>query len=484
MRKIILSVFVALVALATNAQILSYRVPCMRGIHPHGTTRSLSLKQNWDASRIYRQIVLLVQYADESFTMDEPQTYYNNLFNVTSSNTRGGVGCVADYFRDQSNGRFNLQFDVYGPIEVSQSGVNSSAEVNFGYPACREAIRKAVDSLHVDFSLYDWDSDNTIEQIVFVMAGYGANGGDPKTAHYVWPNTDVMNERITDHLLVNCFTISAEKWFSDELCGIGTICHEFSHCLGLPDLYPIDGSVYSAVDEWDLMDGGNYAVWGWCPPNYSAFEKYLLGWLSLEEITGPVSVSALKPVADGGKAYKIVKQRDGDEGGEAFYVLENRQQEGWDRYLPGKGLVIVYVNYDRWLWQQNHVNESSKYCYHLVSADGMNYQAWDQYLKDHALDSYIDTVNRLWNRHLSTAAYPLVSETQEVRDCDALPMPVTHIQMADDGTVSFEVVASAIDTVVEASKNDDHWYDLQGRRLSGKPTKRGVFINNGRIFVQ
>lgn len=477
----------ALVALATNAQVLSYRVPCMPGTHPHGTTRTLTPKQDWDASRTYRQLVLLVQYADQSFTMNDPQTYYHNLFNVTSSNTRGGVGCVADYFRHQSNGVFNLQFDVVGPIKVSQSVVDTSSAVNLGHAACSEAIQKAVDSLHIDFSVYDWDGNHTVEQIVFVMAGYGANGGDPKTAHYVWPNTEEMNTHITGPLYVNYFTISAEKWFSDELCGIGTICHEFSHCLGLPDLYPSDGKVYSTVDEWDLMDGGNYSVWGWCPPNYSAFEKYLLGWLSFEEITGPVSVSGMKPVADGGKAYKIVQprgERSDAAAGEEFYLLENRQQEGWDRFLPGKGLVIVHVKYDDWLWRQNTVNKSTYYRYQLVPADGMDYQAWDDYLKAHALTDYLDTETRQWNRHLSTAAYPLMSDDKTVNSCDALPLPITHIQLSDDGTISFDVVSSAIHTIVDAPKNDDHWYDLQGRRLIGRPTKRGLFINNGRKILQ
>ena len=28
-------------------------------------------------------------------------------------------------------------------------------------------------------------------------------------------------------------------------------------------------------------------------------------------------------------------------------------------------------------------------------------------------------------------------------------------------------------------KTDDGWYTLDGRRLLGKPTQRGIFINNG-----
>ena len=157
----------ALVAVAASAQELLQRRPCMR--FPENTraqTRVLPTpSQNWDPARTYRQIVLLVEFADSTFSMDDPKTYYNNLLNLTTSNTRGGVGCAVDYFRDQSNGAFNLQFDVYGPIKVSQAAKKSETGDNYGEASVKEAIQKSIDSLHVDYSPYDWNKDGEVEQV-------------------------------------------------------------------------------------------------------------------------------------------------------------------------------------------------------------------------------------------------------------------------------------------------------------------------------
>ena len=467
----------ALVAVAASAQehICFERRPCVRGVQAsRASTRLPDLVQDWDPSRTYRQAVILVQYADRAFSMKYPKTYYHELLNVTSSNIHGGAGCAVDYFRDQSNGLFNLQFDVYGPVLVSQSAQSPARNGNYAEASCREALKKAVDSLHVDFSPYDWDGDHVVEQIIFIMAGYCANGGGSPVASYVWPNTNrVYNEKITQNLRVDQFSISAEMWYNDHLCGIGTICHEFSHCLGLPDIYPTSGDVFSVADEWDLMDGGNYTAWGWCPPNYSALEKNLLGWLSLEEITGSQTVSGLRPVDKGGKAYKMVGE------GNQFYVLENRQQSGWDSYLPGKGLLIARVDYDSYQWRSNNVNGKDGMRYDLLHADGMDYDAWKAYIKANGLTAYVDTENRLWRRFLSTSSYPMLTDTLEVHTCADLPMPLTDIQLSDDGNISFEVLATGIRPVrTPLSEDAEAWYDLQGRRLLGRPTRKGLYIHN------
>lgn len=471
-RLLTICMFVFLAVMAAKAQTRFERRPCVHGIQERASTRLPVPNQNWDASRTYRQAVILVQYSDMAFSMDDPKSYYHDLLNVSSSNTRGGVGCAADYFRDQSNGLFNLQFDVIGPVKVSQTAQIKSG-TNYADDACKEAVKKAVDSLHVDFSVYDWNGDNKVEQIVFIVAGYCANGGNASYSQYVWPNTGMLFGYITETLSYSQSSVSAEKWANNIPCGIGTICHEYSHCLGLPDLYPTAPSTgYSVVDEWDLMDGGNYTDWGWCPPNYSALEKYLLGWLSFDEITGPVKVSGMKTLANGGKAYKMVKE------GDVYYVLENRQRKGWDQYLPGQGLLITYVNYDKDKWKSNGVNSFRPFRYEFVHADDMDYDAWAAYVKANGLTEYVDTENRLWRRHLSTSPYPMLNDKQEVHECNVLPMPLTDIQLSDDGRISFEVVTSGIHDISIDDTIGDVWYDLQGRRLTTKPDRKGIYIHN------
>ena len=472
----------ALVAVAASAQERFQRRPCIR--FPENTralTRSIPTpNQDWDPTRTYRQAVLLVEYADSTFSMDDPKTYYDNLLNLTTSNTRGGVGCAADYFRDQSNGLLNLQFDVYGPIKVSQSAKKSGEGSNYGDEACLEAVKKAVDSLKVDFSPYDWNKDGEVDQVILIVSSYAGNGGDAKVEKFIWPNTYYFfNKKVkaAENLYINQYSVSAEKWYNDIPCGIGTICHEYSHCLGLPDLYPIDNSVFSMVDEWDLMDGGNYTYWGWCPPNFTALEKQLMGWLTIEEISEPTKITDLKTVAEGGKAYKFTVE------GDKFYYLENRQQMGWDKGLPGKGLTIYLVDYDAIVWKNNSVNSKSNYRYQLLHADGMDYDAWDALIEAKGWTEYVDTENRMNRRHLSTSAYPFVSDTLQVYQCSETPMPLTNIQMTDAGLISFDVEqGTGISPIVEATKNDDHWYDLQGRRLATEPTRKGLYIHNGKLI--
>ena len=448
-------------------------------------TRSLPTpNQNWDPNRTYRQAVFLMTYADADFGMDNPKTYYDQLLNLTTSNTRGGVGCAVDYFRDQSNGLFNLHFDVYGPVRLSRSAKGTTGE-NYGEEACREVVKKAIDSLHVDFSPYDWDNDGEVNQVLIIAAGYSGNSGEAFST-YIWPNTYWYSStggriKVADKLYANQYSVSAEKWGTDIPCGIGTICHEFSHCLGLPDIYPVgtasDNLPCSMVDEWDLMDGGNFTCWGWNPPNYTAFEKSLLNWFAIDEIKDECKIADMKPVADGGKAYKITKQ------GDEFYFMENRQQTGWDIGLPGKGLTIYYVDYSASSWRSNDVNTKRKYRYQLLHADGMDYDAWEAYIKANNLTNYLDNENRMNRRHLSTSAYPLVSDTKVVRSCDETPLLLSNIQLTDGGIISFDVEkGTGMVPVVETQKNDDRWYDLQGRRLAAEPTRKGLYIHNGKLI--
>lgn len=119
----------------------------------------------------------------------------------------------------------------------------------------------------------------------------------------------------------------------------GTICHEFSHCLGLPDIYYGQASF---VGQWDLMDSGNYNEGGFRPCGYSAFERMMVGWITPTELTGPVSITGMKPLATNPEAYIIRNDAHRDE----FYVVENRQPVAWDEPLPGSGIIIFHVNYD------------------------------------------------------------------------------------------------------------------------------------------
>lgn len=444
---------------------------------------------DWDPQKTYRQPVVLITFADCEFSKDDPAAYYQRLLNEPGYNEGHGQGSVADYFRDQSNGLFNVQFDIYGPVKVSEDAKVGSKD-KYGDDAMKEAMSILNDSLDVDFTIYDWDGDGKVNQIIFIAAGFTGN----QTSGYLWPNTSYTYLKAPGGIGIQNVSISCELWKDGSSCGIGTIIHEFSHCLALPDIYPTGGGGgFSVVDEWDLMDGGNYTNKGWCPPNYSALEKMLLGWKSPIELTSETSITGMKSVSEGGDTYIIRNSGSDNE----FYLLENRQQDGWDYASPSRGLLIFHVDYDREIWSNNNVNISKDhYRYSLFNADGKDYKTWDpaENGKDYSKYTVDDWMR---NKYLSTSVYPFISDSLTVdlltdesdpaatlfkKNAEGeklMSKPITNIRMADDGTISFDFMKdpTSVDPIRRAASSaPDAWYDLNGSRLPSAPSRPGIYI--------
>lgn len=469
-----------------------------------GSQRRLpAFRTDLNKDSIYRQMVVLMEFADTSFLFTNPQAVYDSIFNYDGYNQRQGKGSVAEYFRDQSDSAFNLRFDVYGPYRVSAKAQPydqpSASTRNYGRASFREAVEAAVEEHpDTDFSVYDWDKDGDVDQVIVVYAGPGGNAGAAYYG-YVWPNTSSFSTiTAPDGVKISNYSASSEINMKYS-AGIGTICHEFSHCLGLPDIYPTAGSVYSVLDEWDLMDGGNFTNYGWCPPNFTPTEKMLLGWLEPEELTEPASITDMKPVSEGGTVYKISHTAS------EYYLLENRQQRGWDFGVPGKGLVIYHVDYDKSAWNNNRVNGTNDLMrFQLVAADNLDFAAsrnWvietygRQYLNGQRLNSFI----------LSNAAFPWIEDSVGVKNCEVtdssvpsakmnqknaagsklLSKPITNIRMSEDGLISFDFMGgdpngiSSVTTRRRAAA--DKVYNLQGQQVA--VTRKGIYIVDGKKVI-
>lgn len=464
-----------------------------------GTPRRLpAINKNWDADRIYKQMVILIEFDektpddtsdDTKFTMESPLEYYDKLFNEPDHHERNSNGCIADYFRDQSGGKLNLSFDVYGPVLVNEKAQPydepTSKTKNLGQSTLIAATKKVLEANpDVDYSQYDWNGNGSVNQVIYVYAGLPGNISSESCYGHIWPNTSSFTTVNTpDGKKISNYTCSGEHWplTSKALCGLGTICHEFSHSLGLPDIYPTtDGAGYSVCDEWDLMDGGNFTNYGFCPPNYTPLEKYLLGWADFQELDEATTVKDLKPSADGGEIYRIKHSSS------EWYLLENRQQDGWDLGAPGKGLVIYHVNYDGSAWSSNSVNnDRAKRRFKLVHADNKDYDTWDEEIG--GVSPYANS-GRMNNRHLSTSPYPYVTEevvNDELTDTSVpaavmhypegtlMGKPITNIVQNEDGTVSFDFMGgtSAIATIKGGeSLNDNKVYDLTGQPVNVQRT--------------
>ena len=449
-----------------------------------------SVNTSWDENRIYRQLVVLVSFSDRDFSMDNPQERYDSIFNSPGYNEGRGVGCVADYFRCQSGGLFNLQFDIYGPIKIE----NQSKGSDYGAAGFRKALEQLIDSLDIDMSVYDWNRNKVVNQVIFVYAGFGGNEDSDEATGCIWPNTAKFSSLKVDSVRsVSNYSASAELWVKGNLCGIGTICHEFSHSLGLPDIYPtsVSATEYSVVDEWDLMDGGNFTDSGWCPPNYSALEKKLLGWLTPTVLDKPSSIDNLLAVSEGGEVYQVKYSE------KEYYLLENRQWSGWDAQLPGHGLLISHVDYDASSWSSNGVNNSpDHHRYDLKHADNLNYDGWKAIVgkkNPYTADGH--------NRILSGSPYPYIDEENEIENRrltdDSEPAatifngeglmskPITKITESEAGVISFDFMGGYLSTIEQSPLFDglrslSTDYDLQGRRYHGK----GIRISQGKKYLK
>ena len=432
--------------------------------------------KTWDASRIYKQMVILVEFSDFSFNREDPREAYDKIFNESGYNERDGAGCVADYFREQSGGLFNLQFDVYGPVKVSSKaqpyGKPTSDTRNYGNEVFREATKKVVEANpSVDFSQYDWNGDKYVDQVIYVYAGYAGNQGSSACYGYIWPNTASFSSvSAPGGIRISNYSSSAELWYSSSSkhsFGIGTICHEFTHCLGLPDIYPTSSIAgYSVVDEWDLMDGGNFTNYGWCPPNYTPLEKILMGWMTPLELTEAQNITNLEPISKGGATY-IIRHSDTE-----FLLLENRQQSGWDAGIPGHGLVIWYVDFDKSAWRGNTPNNrENSPRFRIICADGLDYDAWSKKQEQEGFTTYQNS-NRMNKRYFSTAPYPFGEINSLAEEY------ITNITESTDSLVSFDFKggASGIRSVnTHSSPLSSQYFDLQGRYVK-EPIKGQLYI--------
>ena len=337
-----------------------------------------------------RGLVILVNFKDVSFNAANTQSAMNDLMNSDSYTYNGATGSVRKYFSDQSDGQYTPQFDVVGPVTLPNNMAHYGGNDAYGDDKLPgdmvvEACSIANANHNVDFTQYDNNRDGYVDFVYIIYAGKGeADGGTENT---IWPHSwDVYSaeyfgncsynesKRMFDDRYIYQYACSAElDGPTGKRAGIGTIAHEFSHVIGLPDLYDIDyGQNYE--DEmtpgvWHLMDHGSYNNDGRTPPSYTIYDKYFLGWATP---TNPGN-TAQKLTLAANEGYQITSGNTllaATRTSTAYYI-ENRQQSGWDAGLPGHGLLIWKVQYNNDAWNNNGPNATpGTIRYAVVSASG------------------------------------------------------------------------------------------------------------------
>ena len=295
----------------------------------------------------------------------------------------GATGSILQYFRDNSFGQYCPQLDFYGPVTISRNAVYYGQNSG-GYDINSHVADMIVEACQLahnqgaDFSRYDYNNDGEVDWVVVVYAGHGE--ADSYFENTIWPHQYVLSatqkQIQLDGKTINRYCCTNEISWKGGLSGIGVFVHEFSHILGLPDLYTTNGTMHKTSGEWDVMDMGVYNNDLLTPPMYSAYERWWMGWLNptLLNTASTVSLGELNSthaaayITENGNAVQNILSPDPS----TFYVLENRQQSGWDAYLPGHGMLITKIQYSYSKWRYNNVNNSaSELGVDIIEADGL-----------------------------------------------------------------------------------------------------------------
>lgn len=296
-----------------------------------------------------------------------------------------------------------------------------------------------------DFSKYDWDGDGEVDQVFVLYAGHGEASYD-KDPDTIWPHmhylsaSDYGKSLSLDGVTVDTYACSSELNGDGNLDGIGTFCHEFSHCMGFPDLYDTSYAGWFGMGDFDLMCSGSYNGDGICPAGYSAYEKAQCGWLTLKDMTNieqETSIVGVQPMSADGDAYIIKNKGHEDE----YYILENRQKTGWDSYLPASGLMITHVDYDADFWDWNMPNTSGKYEDANGNTKTNDHQRLTIFRAGKSTDEYGDASDLYpygSNNSLTKTSSPASTLYNTNSDGSKyMHVAITDIAIAADGTASF-----------------------------------------------
>ena len=480
-----------------------------------------------------RAIVLLVQFANRPFKV-QPRKAFNQYLNSMADKHQDfgnaedrNTGSVKKYFSDMSGGKFKPQFDLYGPItmpkNVAYYGEGSSSMERY-----RELVYDACTMMDdsLDFSMYDADKDGNVDLVYIIYAGYGESVSGIEST--LWPKAFVCGTEIKkDGKYVRLAGISNELngrpdvHYSSKsgllINGVGLFCHEFSHCMGLPDFYPtvspqwttangkkdFDAYDNQGMEDWDVMDNGIYLYNGYSPTAYTAWEREKMGWLTIETLTKEGKVE-LKSIDEGGKAYRI--KNDKNTSGNEYYIVENIQAKGWNKKLPASGMMVSHVEYEPRAFSvfhggDNSVNNIKKHPrMTIVPADGYLPSSYRKVPNNSNLTApYMK--KKQYDEQLAGDLYPGKSNVNRLTDAQnmvnyapwtggMLNKPIYNIALKN-GIVTFDFLKDQTSTGIEQpesateNSNEEKIYTIDGRyvgtNLNALP--KGVYIKGKKKVV-
>ena len=451
-------------------------------------------------------LVILAEFADTTFTIQNTKQVFTNYlineghFTETAYRQNGNYKGVRGYFKDCSYGKFTPTFDVVGPVKLPKPqtyyGARNDNITDLMTDACN-----AVDN-EVDFSQYDANGDGMVDLVYIIYAGHSANYRG-NTSTDIWPKSGTtIISKTFDGKSIRRYGVSNElagrenkKKEKETINGIGLFCHEFSHTLGLPDIYAYKTNAEDQNDQgmelWDLMDGGTEVQGGRVPSPYLAWEREAMGWMSIDTLTTDCHIANLKTIDNGGKAYKILNPSASNE----YIVLQSIQKggwyQGWGNGSYPKGLLVYRISY---AYNKVNVfdfpnNVKGKPRVIVVPADGKVLSAqnaggsWDTYITQHNEDLYP------YNRLDSIKGFKMFNEA--TLDRSIFNIVETDGANTENRYVSFDFrdrITTGIynTTVTELTISDNRIYTLDGRYVGTdrNALPHGIYIQNRRKFIK
>lgn len=426
---------------AMSMQFQPFRIPAQKGrLGATGSNASADVPAKGER----RIPVILVEYQDKKF---------NNTREKIIEAMISGDESVGQYFRDQSNGKYEPVFDVYGIYCLSENreyyGGRSGTvkDKGIGWMVTEACQLAAADG--VSFKPYDTNNDYYCDVVIIIYAGVGEAQASAYHPEAIWPCNWTLDAAkyysrggngafspSSGDPYVNTFAVFNELHGSNDngktIDGIGTFAHEFGHCLGLPDMYDTGSNDNYGMGNWDIMCQGCYCNDGYTPVGYSAYEKVFMGWT---EHIKPVpntyyTLSIWNQIGNAATDQSLCLTSDLNKN--EYYILENRRRQGWDRYLPGQGLLVTHITYSSNQWYYNKPNNEKIQLITLLPCDNKlsKYSESGDTWPQGGRSSFTDET--------TPATLLYMDATGNITgNAGKLGKPVTEIVSNRDGTISF-----------------------------------------------
>lgn len=455
-------------------------------------------------------LVLLINFADTIFQPQYNKALYNDMFNKGSFSEYNHIGSVKDYFYDQSYGKLSISFDVVGPITLSKPCTYYGENSEYGDAHVGEMIAEAITQIKdtIDFSKYDWDGDGYVDQIVAIYAGYGEHSGAPE--YTIWPHASSLSgaKEIGDGdgaielngVKIDTYIVISELLGKTDtnLSGIGVVCHEFCHTLGLPDLYDTSHAGGFGMKRWSIMDVGNYSGPNGraeIPCGFSAYERWMMGWLEPVELCGNGTITNMPDIGESATAYIAYNSGNKNE----YFMFENRAVGSkWYQYL-GKndaidneigGLLITHIDYDNTAWLYNAVNVDPTHQRMTIIPASNVLGIYNNETKKYSINAsqykghlYPSAAN---NNFSETSCPPSQLYTANSSGGQYLECPISNIKKSPEGQISFHFgkEPTIIDTKNVNANFEEETYSISGMKTENRNFLPLLYCTKGKKFLK